>query len=183
MESTQSRRRFLERCAQIGGSCCALFIWNKHLSAKNGTEDEKKTKTDAIDLKKVSYCGILCEDQCELFKATKGNNAALKKKMYDQWNWKEKFKIEFDPEKVFCWGCKPKDKPLKIGMNICEVRVCAIENGIESCIQCKDLVACDKAFWKNWVQFYDQVKKMQGQYSTPPGAALVELKTKPVVKQ
>jgi hypothetical protein len=178
MESKQSRRRFLERCAQIGGSCCALFIWNTHLSAKDGTEDEKKTKTDAIDLRKVSYCGITCEEQCELFKATKENNAALKKKVYEQWNWKEKFKVEFDPEKVFCWGCKPKDEPLKIGMETCEVRNCAIENGMESCIQCKDLVSCDKAFWKKWAEFHEQTKKMQNQYLTQQGSVLVEKKMK-----
>ena len=163
----------MKNCAQAGGACCALFLFDKHLSATDGAE---KSKTEKIDFKKLSYCGIPCETQCELYKATLGNNAVLKKKVYDEWKWKEKFKIEFDPEKVFCWGCKPEDKPLKIGMDACDVRNCSIENGMESCIRCGNLAACEKTFWKNWPSFYEQVKKMQAQYLTEPGVSLADLK-------
>ena len=180
METKPSRRRFLECCAQIGGSCCALFLCNKRLFVSEGKGDEKKT--DALDLKKLAYCGARCDEGCELFQATQKNDEALKKKIYEQWNWKERFQVEFDPEKVVCWGCKPVNRTLKIGMAACDIRNCAIENGMEACVQCKNLTACETTSWKKWTEFYKQVKKMQERYSSQPGAVLVEIKKKQVVK-
>jgi hypothetical protein len=178
MPSNESRRGFMKNCVQAGGACCALLLFNKHLSAK---DDSQKPKPATTDFTKLSYCGIACETQCELYKATAENNDVLKKKVYDEWKWKEKFNVEFDPQKVFCWGCKPADKPLKIGMDVCDVRNCAMENKMGSCIRCRNLTACDKKFWKEWPAFYGQVKKMQAQYMTEPGAALVDLTAKKAV--
>ncbi|MCK7479498.1 MAG: serine hydrolase [Candidatus Moduliflexus flocculans] len=51
---------------------------------------------------------------------------------------KKKFGIDFDPDKIFCYGCKPGDKPLKAGMAECPVRTCPAAGGLESCVQCLD---------------------------------------------
>ena len=179
MESQQGRRRFLEDCAKFGGACCALLAWNRHMPAADGPQEEKGQEKKPIDLKQLSYCGIPCAQACELYKATLENDVAMKKLVYEKWGWKKQFGIDFDPDKVFCYTCKPGDKPKKVGMDICAVRNCAIANGVESCIQCANLAVCDKEFWKTWPVLYAEVKKIQARYRTQPGAVIKEIKAKP----
>jgi hypothetical protein len=172
MESQQSRRRFLKRCAKFGGACCALLAWNRRLPAEESPEKKRDQEKKPIDLKQLSYCGIPCVQVCELYKATVENDEKAKKLIYEQWNWKKKFGIEYDPEKVFCYTCKPGDKPLKVGLAACDVRNCGLANGVESCIQCNNLASCDKEYWKAWPEQHAAVKKMQARYRTQPGAAI-----------
>jgi hypothetical protein len=179
MESQESRRRFLQDCAKYGGACCALLAWNRHLTAGVVLQEKKDQPGKLIDLKQLSYCGIPCAQACELYKATRDNDVALKKLIHEKWEWKKKFGIEFDPGKVFCYTCKPGDKPLKVGMAACEVRKCALANGVESCVQCSNLTACGKEYWKIWPAQYAYVNKMQARYRTQPGAVIKEIKTKP----
>lgn len=148
----------------------------RKLTSAGYTANKKNTLKEIVDLKKYSYCGILCETECELFKATKENNDELKKKVYEQWHMKEHFGFDFSPEKVFCYGCKPIDKPFKPGIKECAVRICAIDNGMESCIQCKNLASCDKEFWKKWKGLYKHVNELQQTYASQPGAVLLEIK-------
>jgi hypothetical protein len=159
MEAKQSRRRFLNHCLQFGGACCALLAWNRNLPAS-----------------KLSCCGVPCAQVCELYKATLENDEKLKKLIYEKWEWKKKFGIDYDPEKVFCYTCKPGDKPKKVGMDVCVIRSCVMANGMESCVQCKNLAACDKEYWKNWPALYEFNKKNQARYLAEPGAALREIK-------
>jgi len=168
MEPKQSRRLFLSHCAKFCGAGCALLALGK---ISPGQEIKP------IDLKVLSYCGIpraYCEQQCELFKATRDNDVTLKKTVYDQWEMKKKFGIEFEPDKIFCYGCKPGDKPLKVGMAECPVRACPSANGLESCVQCLNLASCDKAYWKDWPNVLDLAKKLQARYKAQPGAVLKE---------
>ncbi len=174
METDQSRRIFLEQFVKIGLYCPVLLLWNKNLLAQDSTVNKDEAAGEVIDFKKYSYCGIQCESQCELFKATKGNNTELKKKVYEAWKMKEEFGIEFDPEKVSCYTCKPGDRPLKPGMKECTVRNCAIEKGAESCIQCGKLKSCDKEFWRTWPELYKHVIGLQKQYAIQRGAMLLK---------
>ncbi len=178
MESKQSRRRFLKTCAQFGGACCALLAWNRHIRAEDNPEEKKDPAKKPIDFKKLSYCGIPCEQVCELYKATLENDVKKKRIEYEKQEMKKNFGIEFDPDKVFCYTCKPGDKPQKIGMDKCDVRKCAVANGVESCVQCKDLVSCKKEFWKTWSDLYEFSKKNQARFLTQPGATLIENKNK-----
>jgi hypothetical protein len=174
MESKISRRNFLKQCAQVGGACCAVMALGPRLGAQTGTEEKKP-----VDLKQFSYCGLPCFQGCELYKATIENNVEAKKLVYEQWEMKKNHGIDFDPDKVFCYGCKPGDKPEnKMLTGDCEVRKCASANEFEACVQCKDLSACGKEFWKKWPQAYEHAKKLQAKYITQPGAALLENKTK-----
>jgi len=179
MESRQSRRHFLGSCAKIGGGCCALLAWNKLLPAGAGPQEKKDQEKKPLDLKTLSYCGIPCLQACELYKATLENDVPMKKLVYEKWEWKKKFGVEFDPDKVFCYTCKPGDKPMKAGMDTCTVRQCAMANGMESCVQCQNLAACRDEFWKTWPQTLEFVKKLQARYRAQPGAALKEIKTRP----
>ena len=87
-----------------------------------------------------------------------------RKKAYEEFKWKEKFGVDFDADKVFCYGCKPNDKPLSLNVNLCTVRKCAIEKGFDCCIECKGLAACDKELWKNFPQFKGKVIEAQRGY-------------------
>jgi hypothetical protein len=178
MESKQSRRRFLEHCAKFGGACCALLAFNRNLPAEESPEKKKEQEKKPIDLKQLSYCGIPCVQTCELYKATQENDVKAKKVLYEKWEMKKSYGIEFDPDKIFCYTCKPGDKPKKVGMDQCVVRNCAMGNNFESCIQCKNLAACDKEFWKTWPDLYVFSKQLQARYITQPGATLLEIKTK-----
>ena len=176
METNQNRRHFLKTCAQSGAACCALLAWNRSLAAKGGREEKQEQKLKPIDFSKLSYCGIPCASFCELHKATQENDEKTKKLVYEKWNWKKKFAMEYDPEKVFCYTCKPGDKPKKVGMDACVIRNCAMANGMEACVQCKNLSACDKEYWKNWPALYEFNKKNQARYLAQPGATLLEAK-------
>jgi hypothetical protein len=177
MESKQDRRQFLKHCATFGGACFALVAFNWHLQAEESPEKKNGQEQKPIDLKPLGYCGIPCAKVCELYKATQENDVKAKKAVYEKWEMKKKFGIEFDPDKIFCYTCKPGDKPLKVGMDQCAVRNCAMANGFESCIQCKNLAACDKEFWKTWPDMFEFSKKLQARYLTQPGATLLEVKT------
>ncbi len=176
MEAKQSRRHFLKNCAQFGGACCALLAWKRHMRAADNPEEKKDAAKKPIDFKKLSYCGFPCAQACELYKATLENDVKMKKLLHEKWEWKEKFGVDYDPEKVFCHTCKPGDKPLKVAMAECAVRNCAMANGMEACVQCRNLAACDKEYWKKWPELHEFNKKNQARYMAEPGATLREIK-------
>ena len=177
MESNQSRRHFLMDCAKSGAACCALLSWNRSLAAKGSGQEKQEQKPKPIDFSKLSYCGFPCVQVCELYKATLENDEKAKKLVYEKWEWKKKFGVDYDPEKVSCHTCKPGDKPMKVGMATCVIRICAMANNMESCLQCQNLAACDQEYWKKWPDLYEFNKKNQARYLAEPGAALREIKT------
>jgi hypothetical protein len=179
MESQKSRRRFLEDCAKLGGACCVMMAWNRNLPAGESPQAKPDQENKPIDLKIFSYCGIPCLQACALYGATLNNDVKRKKLIYENWGWKKKFGFEYDPEKVFCYTCKPGDKPLKVGMAACEIRNCGLANGVESCVQCANLDACDKEYWKKWPEQYASTKRIQARYRTQPGAVIKEIKARP----
>jgi len=176
MESKQSRRHFLKNCAQFGGACCALLAWKRSLPALASQEEKQEQKLKPIDFSKLSYCGFPCVQVCELYKATLENDEKAKKLVYEKWEWKEKFGVDYDPDKVFCHTCKPGNKPMKVGMAECVIRNCALTNGMESCVQCQNLATCDKEYWKKWPDLHEFNKKNQARYLAEPGAALRAIK-------
>ena len=175
MESQKSRRRFLEDCEKMGGACCALLACHRLLPAEGTPQGSGKP----IDLAQLSYCGIPCVPVCPLYKATQNNDVKMKKILYERQQMKEKFGLDFDPDKVVCYTCKPGDKPKKVGMDACPVRKCALANGVESCVQCSNLDACDKEYWKKWPGQYASTKMLRARYRTQPGAVIKEIKGKP----
>lgn len=175
MNQKQSRRSFLGQCAKCGGACCALLALNQISGAQENAPARPGPEEKPLDLATLAYCGIpqaYCEKRCELFKATRENDVTLKKAVYDKWEMGKRFGIQFEADKIFCYGCKPGDKPLKVGMAECPVRTCPAAGGLESCVQCLDLASCDKSFWKEWPNAFDLAKKLQARYAGQPGAAL-----------
>jgi hypothetical protein len=157
MKTDLKRRDFLTKCFKAGVTGCALLYGNK-LSAQDPVKLKKS------DLKNLTYCGFTCNNQCTLYKATMENSMELKMKAYKEFKWKEKFNVDFDADKIFCYGCKPKDKQLSINVTVCTVRKCAIEKGHDCCIECTDLISCDKELWKNYPKFKEHMLDIQKTY-------------------
>jgi hypothetical protein len=159
MKKEIKRRDFVATCMKAGAACCALS-YGATLSAISPArrQDEKP------DPKKLDYCGYICPPDCPMLKATLENNIELKKKAYVDFKFKEKYGVEFDADKVFCYGCKPKDKPLGLAVTSCTVRKCAIGKGYDCCIQCDGIATCDKELWTNYPSFRERVIDMQKKY-------------------
>jgi len=159
MKTKFQRRDFISTCLKAGVTCCALS-YSVALAAQGfvRNEDEKP------DPKNLEYCGYKCPADCPLKKGTLENNVELKKKAYADFKFREKYGLEFDPEKVFCYGCKISDKPLSMPVKSCTVRSCVIEKGYDSCIQCDGLVKCNKELWTNFPKFKNHVIALQKQY-------------------
>jgi hypothetical protein len=160
MKTEIKRRDFVTKCFKAGVTGCA-FLYGNSLLARDSVKQVQKP-----DFKSLTYCGYKCTVECTLYRATIQNNNELKKKAFEEFKMKEKFNIDFDAEKVFCYGCKPKDKPLSLGVSACTVRKCAIEKGFDCCIECTGLAACDKELWKNFPQFKEKVIEMQKSFMT-----------------
>jgi hypothetical protein len=158
MQAPLPRRAFLKLFGQLGVACCCSCRLAR-------AADEAKPKGGTLpDLKSRAHCGLLCNDRCPLFKATVANDTAAKEKIFREWGWQEKYGMEFDAAKVFCHGCKPGDRPLNISESRCTVRACSRERGLESCLQCRQLAACDKDLWKSWPKLKQQAEKWQQEY-------------------
>ncbi len=161
MKQNQKRREFIRQatCAGIG---CYLLLNGTKLSAVNGSnplnDDEKP------DPKKLNYCGYVCPEDCPFLKGTLENDVELKKKAYELWQIKERFGVEFDPEKIFCYACKAEGKPDGIVLTNCTVRACAISKELDCCIECDNLTDCTEDLWTRFPEFKKSVIEMQKKY-------------------
>ncbi len=88
----------------------------------------------------------------------------MKKEAYKLWKIKERFDIEFDPETIFCYGCKVSDKPEGVVTKNCTVRECAMKKKNDCCIECDELTNCDKDLWNRYPKFKESVIEMQKKY-------------------
>jgi hypothetical protein len=159
MKTNFKRREFISKCMMASAACCAIAYCPAVAAQDPATKQDVKP-----DPKNLEYCGYKCPDDCPLKKGTLENNLELKKKAYETFEFKKKFGIEFDAEKVFCYGCKTKDKPLSLTIKACTVRACVIEKGYDCCIQCNELAKCDKELWTRFPEFKETVIKMQKTY-------------------
>lgn len=166
MQAPLPRRAFLQLCGQFGMACCC------GCGLARAAVETKPAPGKSPDLKSRAHCGLRCNDRCQLFKATADKDTAAKEKIFWVWGWPEKYGMEFDPAKVFCHGCKPGEQPLNIAATRCTVRACSRERGLESCLQCRRLAACDKDLWKNWPKLKLQAEKWQQEYLAAGGLLL-----------
>jgi hypothetical protein len=161
MKPKLNRREFLAKCSQAGIGVCALMLSPQLMAMNNftpGNDDE------IPDPKKLNYCGYKCPDDCKFLKASIANDPELKKEAYEIWKIKEKYDIDFDAEKIFCFGCKVDDKPIGVTAENCTVRQCAISKNFDCCIECPTLTDCDKGLWTQFPDFKKSVIEMQVKY-------------------
>ncbi len=158
MTEKSNRRNFIKGTAAAG---CVLLLSNK-LSAFSHFSHLQE---EVPDPKKLEYCGYTCPKDCKFLVASVKNDIELKKEAYEIWEMKDRFGVkEFDPDKVFCFGCKNKDKPVGIRLQKCDVRNCCINKKLESCIECDELKTCEKDLWTKFPEFKNAVIKMQKAY-------------------
>lgn len=158
MKNQFSRRKFVATGTIAG---CALLLSGKLQAIKSFTH----LQNEIPDPKKINYCGYMCPKDCVFLEASVKNDVELKKKAYETWEMKERFGVkEFDADKIFCFGCKNMEKPVGIRLQKCDVRNCAIDKKLDSCIECKDLKECEKDLWKKFPDFKNAVIKMQITY-------------------
>jgi len=162
MKKELKRREFINSCFRAGVACCALSYGTQLAGQDPANKQDAKP-----DPKSLEYCGYNCPADCPLKKATLENNLELKKKAYADFEFKTKYGIEFDPEKVFCYGCKSAgNKPVSMPVNACTVRKCVMGKKLECCIQCDTLAKCDKELWTRFPKFKESVLEMQKKYKT-----------------
>ncbi len=161
MKPKLHRREFLSRCSIAGLTGCGLLISSKISALDHFCEFPAGEK---IDPKKLMYCGYLCPDDCLFLKASLENDVEKKKEAYTQWKIKERFDIDFDANRIFCYGCKTADKPEGVVLVNCTVRSCVIEKELDCCIECLELEDCDKDLWSRFPDFKKHVIALQIQY-------------------
>jgi hypothetical protein len=159
MKNTFSRRNFLKKGSTFCVVCGAIAACPGLKAMNNYLDDE-----EIPDPKKREYCGYKCPDDCRMYTATINKDAKSKKIAWENWKLKEHYGIDFDPDKIYCYTCKPGDKPLGINVKKCDVRNCAIEKGYECCIECKELKDCKKGVFTRFPEFHEGVVKLQEKY-------------------
>lgn len=160
MEKRSDRREFIKQGSKICFAC-GVFALCPNINAFGSSGDENQIP----DPKKLNYCGYTCPPDCPMFVATIENDTAKKKEAFEMWELKERYGLDFDADKVFCYGCKNEEKPLAYTLENCSVRKCSIEKGFDCCIECKDLQACELDLWKRFPDFHNQVIEMQNKYN------------------
>ena len=153
-----SRRQFISKTSKFALTCCAIASCPKFLNADWFPDEE------IPDPGKLNYCGYVCPEDCKMLKGTIENDSALREEAYKEWKLEERLGIAFDPEKVICYGCKSEGKSLGIVLENCTVRSCAMERGIDCCIECNELTACKKDLWQRYPDFHKYVIEMQKKY-------------------
>ncbi|UCG26714.1 MAG: DUF3795 domain-containing protein [Bacteroidales bacterium] len=161
MKSKINRREFLTKCSMVGFTGCGLMVCSGISALEPFAEF---AYGEEIDPKKLNYCGYKCPEECQFLKGSLEDNIELKKEAYELWKIKERFDIEFDPDKIFCFGCKTTDKPEGVVLVNCTVRSCAISKEYDCCIECLELVDCDKDLWSRFPEFKKQVIELQKKY-------------------
>ena len=140
----------------MGG--CMILTGSKH----PGTG--RRQNEEPIDPSKLCYCGYTCPEDCDFLTATLKNDLSLKKKVFEEWELEKRFGMQFDPDQVFCYACKPGDQPEGMVLTHCTVRECALQKGYQACIQCDELKHCDKELWTRFPEFHEEVVKMRERY-------------------
>jgi len=88
----------------------------------------------------VAYCGLICSD-CGAFIATRGNDDEKRREVAEAWS--KEYGGDFKPEDINCEGCLTRDGQVFSHCNVCEIRKCGIERGVENCALCVDF-SCEK---------------------------------------
>lgn len=130
-----SKRQFpIDDMAAVARSCFVFFVMTKlefSRSAAVLSESEKKL---------IAPCGLYC-GCCDDYIAHVNNDEELKKKVAAAIN--KQLDMDILPGQVGCEGCRGK-LHTKWSANLnCEVRRCAEQKGVLSCVLCDDF-ACEK---------------------------------------
>jgi Protein of unknown function (DUF3795) len=167
MKNKLTRRNFLRSTTVAGFASCGLLFGGQMKALAN--MGNLLEEDEIIDPTKLNYCGYVCPPDCKFKKASVENDTTLLREAYNIWDLKKRYNIDFNPETVYCFGCKTSTEPVGDYLTSCTVRICSKEKEYDSCIQCNELANCDKALWKKFPKFHEQVIEMQTKYKEQKG--------------
>jgi hypothetical protein len=157
-----NRRNFILKCsfACLGCTPFINLLNGKALDNLQLLVDTDKT----IDPKKLNYCGYTCPKDCKVYQASINNDEDLKKEAFKLWKIEERHGIKFDAGNFYCYQCKNTIEPKGVIQEQCTVRHCAIDKGLDCCIECQELRNCKEDLWKRFPDFHESVIKLQVEY-------------------
>ena len=83
--------------------------------------------------KMIAFCGTYCSE-CPVSLATQKNDDIMRQKVLKIWT--KQYKMELSIEDINCQGCKTDGSQLFVHCKKCDIRNCALEKQIDSCIRC-----------------------------------------------
>ena len=91
----------------------------------------------------IAYCGLDCES-CEARMATMNNDDALRVKVAMEWS--ELNGVEITPEMINCVGCRIDGVKTPYCESLCPIRQCALSKRVETCVDCAEVMTCEKVW-------------------------------------
>ena len=88
----------------------------------------------------IAYCGLVCSS-CPTFLATQNDDDIAREKTAALYS--EKFRLNFKPEEINCYGCLSAAGKLIGYCQSCEIRKCARAKSIGNCAACEEQ-PCEK---------------------------------------
>ena len=89
----------------------------------------------------IAYCGLNCET-CDARLATIRNDDALRERVAKEWS--ELNGVEITPAMIRCVGCRIDGEKTPYCESLCPIRLCALQNGMETCGGCAKIKECEK---------------------------------------
>ena len=87
----------------------------------------------------IAYCGLDCE-QCDAYIATLHDDQALREKTARLWA--ELNHAPILPEHIHCQGCRADGAKTVFCEQLCAVRRCARQRGVDTCGDCPEMESC-----------------------------------------
>lgn len=88
---------------------------------------------------RIGFCGLDCET-CDAYMATVHNDQQLREKTAKLWA--ELNHAPILPEDIYCEGCRNNGVKTIFCQKLCTVRQCALEKGVDTCKDCRNLESC-----------------------------------------
>jgi len=82
----------------------------------------------------IGSCGLDCA-KCEGYIATQAGDDDQRAKVAREWS--ARYSADIKPEQVNCDGCRAEGRKFS-HCNVCEVRLCGIDKGVENCAGCAE---------------------------------------------
>ncbi len=168
MNTQQSRRDFLRQSLSVGTGlvCCCANLSCRSKSKQRPSRASNVAQTEMIheDFSELSYCCIRCDEQCEIFAATKNNDQQSKARIASRWS--EKFGKAFKSQDVACYGCKAENMPVSYYATLCSLRKCARDRRVITCAHCDDFPSCQKDSWTKWPSLREKTDQIRNRIQT-----------------
>jgi hypothetical protein len=161
MSDNEQRRDFLKKGLALGATlivggaglpCCVRAALAGE--APPGTPSGSRER----GIEELGYCGIDCQTECDVYKATQENDLEAKKRIAK--GWADGYGVTIKPEDVACDGCRVKGG--RVGYHcgtVCDVRKCGRSRGVKSCAVCADFPSCEKQLWKDWPAMHQRTEE------------------------